>query len=375
MLAENVEEHLTMIDKSIIYKVLCSVNRRIATASEWFRKSCSRVFLWLIGDGLILTVAGLFILCGVLLYWCRWTWFSDWGAEATAAPVTCAPCRWTWFSNLGTEGWRNLIFLVAAAGGFVALYFNWRRIKHDAERLSGDRKRLENETYVKALELFGSEDESIRIGAIYALERIALESMKRYHLPIMDVLCAYVRKQSSTDEKESERVKQDIQEILTVLGRQSEEQRKIEGNRPRIDLRKAHLQAVYLFRLNLDSTFLSRANLKNAALTYCSLKGTYLQMSNLEDADLENADLENADLENADLENANLENANLENANLENANLENANLKNVRGLTQDMLDQAKHEESAEPPDLYGAKCTSTGKQLVWRFPSADKVGK
>ena len=161
------------------------------------------MFLWLIGDGLILTVAGLFILCGVLFYWCRWAWFSDWGAEATAVPVTCALCRWTWFSDWGAEGWRNLIFLVAAAGGFVALYFNWRRIKHDAERLSRDRMRLENETYVKALEQFGSKDETIRIGAIYALERIALESMNRYHLPIMDVLCAYVRKHSSTDEKES----------------------------------------------------------------------------------------------------------------------------------------------------------------------------
>ena len=337
-----------MIGKSIIYKVLCSVNRRIATASEWFRKSCSRVILWLIGDGLILTVAGLFILCGVLFYWCKWTWFSDWGAEATAAPVTCAPCRWTWFSDWGAEGWRNLIFLVAAAGGFVALYLNWRRIKHD-------RMRLENETYVKALELFGNEDETIRIGAIYALERIALESMNRYHLPIMDVLCAYVRKHSSTDEKESGSVKQDIQEILTVLGRQSEEQRKIEGNRPRIDLRNAYLRSAILIGANLDSTFLPGANLNNAFLTYCSLKDSSLLEANLENADLENANLEKADLENA--------------------NLENANLKNVRGLTQDMLDQAEHEESAEPPNLDGAKCTSTGKQLVWRFPSADKVGK
>ena len=75
------------------------------------------------------------------------------------------------------------------------------------------------------------------------------------------------------------------------------------------------------------------------------------------------------------LEDAELEDANLENANLENANLEYADLENVRGLTQDMLDQAKHEESAVPPNLDGAKCTSTGKQLVWRFPSADKVGK
>ena len=333
MLAENVESYLTMIGKSIIYKVLCSVNRRIATASEWFRKSCSRVILWLIGDGLILTVAGLFILCGVLFYWCRWTWFSDWGAE----------------------GWRNLIFLVAAAGGFVALYFNWQRIK-------GDRMRLENETYVKALELFGSEDESIRIGAIYALERIALESMNRYHLPIMDVLCAYVRKQSSTDEKESgsveqeiQEIEQEIQEILTVIGRRSEEQRKIEGIGPRIDLRDTYLPSAYLCGANLDSTFLFGANLNYAALAYCSLKGTSLQMSNLKEADLEGANLEDADLNFADLEDT--------------------NLKNVRGLTQDMLDQAKHEESAEPPNLDGAKCTSTGKQLVWRFPSADKVGK
>ena len=67
--------------------------------------------------------------------------------------------------------------------------------------------------------------------------------------------------------------------------------------------------------------------------------------------------------------------SNLKEADLEDADLENADLENVRSLTQDMLDQAKHEESAEPPNLDGAKCTSTGKQLVWGFPSADKVGK
>ena len=164
-------------------------------------------------------------------------------------------------------------------------------------------------------------------------------------------------------------------EILTVIGRRSEEQRKIEGEGPRIRLQFAYLPIVFLYGANLDSTFLHGANLNNARLKYCSLKGTYLSMSNLKGANLEDANLENANLENANLENANLENANLENANLGNANLGNANLGNVRGLTQDMLDQAKHEESAEPPNLDGAKCTSTGKQLVWRFPSADKVGK
>ena len=164
-----------------------------------------------------------------------------------------------------------------------------------------------------------------------------------------------MKKNPGSVEQEIQEIEQEIQEILTVIGRRSEEQRKIEGKGPRIDLLNAYLPFAYLYGANLDSIFLRGANLNNAILTNCSLKGTSLSVSNLKGANLENADLENADLENADLENANLQ--------------------NIRGLTQDMLDQAKHEESAKLPNLDDAKCTSTGKQLVWRFPSADKVGK
>ena len=40
--------------------------------------------------------------------------------------------------------------------GLGALYLNWRRTKHDAERLNRDAMRLENETYVNAIEQLGN---------------------------------------------------------------------------------------------------------------------------------------------------------------------------------------------------------------------------
>ena len=63
---------------------------------------------------------------------------------------------------------------------------------------------------------------AIRLGGIYALERIAKDSEKD-HGPIMEVLTAYVREKAPRKENHKpqagEKPPTDIQAILTVIGR------------------------------------------------------------------------------------------------------------------------------------------------------------
>jgi len=68
----------------------------------------------------------------------------------------------------------------------------------------------------------------VRIGSIYALERIAQDSL-RDHIQIMEILCAYIRENAPSSQaikdslvnKESIKPRIDIQVALTVIGRRS----------------------------------------------------------------------------------------------------------------------------------------------------------
>ena len=130
----------------------------------------------------------------------------------------------------------------------------------------------------------------------------------------MEVLCSYTRKQKPTVEGEHERLKQDIQVVLTVIGRRSEEQLKIEGGNQYIDFQLSHLKGANLHHANLSNAALSGVNLNDATLI---------------------------------------------GVNLEDANLVRANLKKVVGLNQDMLDCTKHKQGQESPILESAICVST----------------
>src|SRR5215203_1562443 len=78
--------------------------------------------------------------------------------------------------------------LVQAFGGavlLIGLYFTLRNLQ-----LTQDRQITEH--YTRAIEHLGSDKLEMRLGAIYALERIARDS-ERDHWPIMETLTTYVR--------------------------------------------------------------------------------------------------------------------------------------------------------------------------------------
>ncbi|MGR3462448.1 MAG: pentapeptide repeat-containing protein [Roseovarius sp.] len=144
----------------------------------------------------------------------------------------------------------------------------------------------------------------VRIGAIYALERIAQDS-DRDHVQIMEILCAYIRQNAPVDKlgvdlrlKENtisgphdldewtdslEPPRLDIQTALTVLGRRTHDQ---------LNLERVPKTNGAVFRLDLKHTCLRKAaltglNFSNAVLFESQLDGAYLNDTNFECANLD----------------------------------------------------------------------------------------
>ena len=236
-----------------------------------------------------------------------------------------------------------LVGLSVTYGGYLA----WQRLEVSREDQINDR-------YTRAIDQLGSEHLEIRLGGIYALERLANDSLKDQET-VMKVLTAFVRQNASSQvtvqasrdessEKDTEisanqgdvntsektTPKTDIQAILTVIGKH---EWKVTG------------------RIDLSGTNLSRANLRGTNLSRANLRGTNLSRANLSRANLSRADLSRANLSWADLRGANLRWAdlgwaNLYGADLRGANLSWANLTEAKNMSPDQIKKAKNWEQA-----------------------------
>ncbi len=177
----------------------------------------------------------------------------------------------------------------------------------------------------------------MRLGGIYALERIASDS-PRDHWTIMEVLMTYVRENSpishparqakephpqtktgntavagAAEEADTARphTRTDIQAILTVIGRRDTT---LDPPNRQLDLSAA----------DLAGSSLKEGIFQNALLIQSNLSGSDLMDANLESADLENANLESASLVGADLRGAVLRGADLKGTDLSGADLSGA---------------------------------------------------
>ena len=195
---------------------------------------------------------------------------------------------------------KDLVLTLAQILGGTALlsglYFTWRTLQVNREGQLTER-------FTRAIDQLGATDDKtgrpqleLRLGGIYALERIDKESPERaYHRTVMDVLTAYTREDASRDRGEYSRREPpaDIQAILNVLNRRQE------GGVPKdpvhhLDLRGAYLEGASLVGAALEGANLERSNLRGAAL-----EGAKLQAARLQDADLRGAYLQVANLRGA----------------------------------------------------------------------------
>lgn len=137
--------------------------------------------------------------------------------------------------------------------------------------------------YTKAITQLGSKKLDVRIGGIYALERIARDSA-RDHPTVMEVLTAFIREHSRepwpppvevapgvfrTEENREQSTRPDVQAAVTVVGR-----RRLDAKRDfrPIDLARADLTGANLTRAILIRAILTGANLTGANLTRASLR-------------------------------------------------------------------------------------------------------
>lgn len=216
--------------------------------------------------------------------------------------------------------------LAQIVGGFVllvALYSTLRRVRAAERTVEITEQGQITERFTRAIEQLGTVHDGgkinleVRLGGIYALERIARESEQDFW-PIMEVLTAYVREnapfvkperkyesdgesvsgagdeserqddralaQAATSAEPRQKPRTDIQAVLTVLGRRVVEfQRNGEVlDLSETDLRGASLSGVHMGRDGSEKQFdLTRAILMDASLDGADLRDASLDGASL----------------------------------------------------------------------------------------------
>ena len=198
------------------------------------------------------------------------------------------------------------------------------------------------ELYTEAVRQLGSDTLDVRLGGIYALERIATVYAADHHT-VVDVLSAFVRehtipgrsgatrrgRQTQGQPKPTKNIganptitpaqgslDTDIQAALTILGRLPS----------RVDVPRGDLTGAVISHANLNEADLNEAILEGTILTRATLEETDLTGTNLKEAKLTRANLSGADLIDANLAGANLTRANLDEADLSDAQMDKADL-------------------------------------------------
>jgi len=300
--------------------------------------------------------------------------FVAWSALGLRPPIPAATPSWPFVTTLGTLiiwavylfwkvpqwqaaarrgkgglGEKELFDIENAARGTIGqmlggvavisgLLFAWQQLGNTAETLRVSQQGQITERFTRAVDQLGSDDVTIRLGGIYALDRIAGDSPQDY-VPAMQVLASYVRGASprsaagSTPGPAGSAGRDfpiDVQAVLTILGG-----RTVPWPAPRcLDLSGADLAFANLANANLVGICLERTDLASANLVGADLQGTTMSGANPTHADLTGANLSLAVLDSAVLRMASMAGANLTEANLLNADARGAILPNadLRGV-------------------------------------------
>ncbi|MGB9929145.1 MAG: pentapeptide repeat-containing protein [Methanosarcina sp.] len=318
----------------------------------------------------------------------------------------------------------------------VGIYYTWRRITIAEEDLKATQENLKvtqenlkvsqegqiTERFTRAIEQLGAIDHlgnpaiEIRIGGIYALERIANESEKDYW-PIMEIFTSYIRKNSrveTTERKKFENISMDtlspleiknqkirelpfdILAIITVIDRRKYSYENEENGS--LDLSFTNLECAQFPSANLTMAYLNGADLTWANLNRSKLTGIILYDANLTGADLTGANLTKADLSEANFHNAclrwsnltesnltwanltialltraNLNGANLNGANLTGADLSEANLKETLFIDAILEGANLEEANLENSDFEGAILIGAKNLTVYQLSKAKTL--
>ena len=251
---------------------------------------------------------------------------------------------WEWLSG-GESGSTTIRNIALVAAGLIALPLAiWRGVVAERQASTAQQGLL-NERYQKGAEMLGSEVLSVRLGGIYALQRLAEEYPEHYHIQIKRLFCAFVRLPTKDQSLEAGQVviepgtllgiRQDVAAVMQAIGCRAESQIALERKADfRLDLRGADLTKAQFLGADLSNAMFHHSNLSGANFANMDLADSFLSYADLSRAQFHNvtftrthfwsANLSGAMLQDADLPGTAFHNANLSGTNLLRANLSGA---------------------------------------------------
>ena len=133
----------------------------------------------------------------------------------------------------------------------------------------------------------------IRIGSVYALERIAQDSL-RDHLQVMEILCAYIRNNCDSPDNKT---RPDVTAALEVLGRRSSDRIQHENSLGfRLQLQKCNFRLLQISEANF-----SNANFSETSWLGCEIRNNIFTNANLTNNNFDEGKLEDLNFASADL--------------------------------------------------------------------------
>jgi hypothetical protein len=253
--------------------------------------------------------------------------------------------RLTPFERLQAEGeWRGtLVQFLGSAAILAGLYFAGRSLqvsvtsaRHDREMqlktLALAERGQITDRFTKAVEQLASDKLDVRLGGVFALEHIAIDS-DEYYDPIIAILTTFLKERARAGSSRNRDVPPpaDWVAVGRVLGRRPA--RWWHTGLP-MDLAEVDLAGANLWEAHFE-----RAYLQNAHLEGTWLDGAYLQ----------EADLSNARLHGAHFRGAHLERARFYGAVTTHTDFRSTNLSTVLGLTVGQIESAVTDDTTILP--------------------------
>ena len=356
-----------------------------------------------VGSILFTLVAVATVTAGWVLAWYCW----DWLHPSTGIDVSNRDTP-TDVSNSDTL--RNVGFLIAGAVAF--LFGIWRagvagrqaaaaqsQVDIGNRQSKNAERSLLNERYQRAADMLGSDVLAVRLGGIQALRRLASEFPHQYHVPVMELLCAYAVHPAAGGgnllvhffgRHTVSRLRRDVQSVMEAIGSRNDTTVEIERENnykpdlsgaylAHLQLRAGNLSGAILEKTTLEHAFLANVNLSKARLFDAKLSEANLAFANMNQADMGIANLRSAKLPQAKLNGADLSETDLADAvchgaefheaimfytNLSGTDLSHAGQDPATGLTQSDLEGATTDNGTSPLIL-GCKDRLNGDRLIW----------
>jgi len=221
----------------------------------------------------------------------------------------------------------------------------------------------------KAVSQLGDANMAVRLGGLYALERIAKDSAKD-HGTVMEILSAYVREKAVKKEDQDDAAKSpiknnkdtnfffeedhsedkipaDVRAALTIIGRRLVNQDPADL---RIDLRNASLPGIRLINMNFHKVIFDDADLRAANLSASDFTDASIERADLSGAYMYQTNFTNALLDESNFSRAEFSDTNLAASGLNDTNFAGAYLKSSKNLSFDLLKTAIIDEKTQLPE-------------------------